>query len=128
MDINEKISYIKSLGYENDLIIKHSLLRTEEIILNYTNLNKIPRGVDYTHIDMAILHLDQQLSTKKSNDSNVTLDSVISSIQEGDTNIKIATASDLESSNDKAKSKRMFEDKLLNDFKVSLHKFRKMRW
>lgn len=130
MEINEKIQYIKSLGYtDNEILIKHSLLRTEEIILNYLNLNKLPKGSEYTHIDMAILHLQQQISMlPKANDEGSNVSGKLSSIQEGDTTVKMAKASELETSTDKEKSKRIFEDKLLNDFKASLHKFRRMRW
>lgn len=131
LTLEEKILYIVSLGYEGkEVLIRYSLLRTEEIILNYINLNKLPKGSDFTHIEMAISHLEQQLTTS----SNITgnqdnsSNSKVSSIQEGDTTVKMATASDSETSSDKAKSKRIFEDKLLNDFRVSLHKFRKMRW
>lgn len=130
MKLEEKITYIEHLGIEdNEILIRHSLLKTEELILNYTNLNKLPKGLDFTHIDMAILQLEYNKSVVGVED----IDSnggggTVSSIQEGDTTIKMATSSDLETSIDKNKSKRIFEDKLLNDFKVSLHKYRKMRW
>lgn len=131
MTLEEKILYIVSLGYEGkEILIKHSLLRTEEIILNYTNLNKLPKGVDYVHIDMAILHLVYQISIipVKNDEGSNTSKGKVSSIQEGDTTVKMATASEQESSTDKEKSKRVFEDNLLNDFRVSLRKYRKMRW
>lgn len=130
MTLEEKITYITSLGYsDNEILVKHSLLRTEELILNYLNLNKLPKGATYTHIDMATMHLENQLSliTKPSEGENESLGKV-GSIQEGDTTIKMATARDTETTLDKSKAKRIFEDNLINDFKIALHKFRKMRW
>ena len=130
MTLEEKITYITSLGYsDNEILVKHSLLRTEELILNYLNLNKLPKGATYTHIDMATMHLENQLSliTNPSEGENESLGKV-GSIQEGDTTIKMATARDTETALDKSKAKRIFEDNLINDFKIALHKFRKMRW
>lgn len=128
MNLIEKIAYMVSLGYtDNELLVKHSLLRTEELILNYLNLTKLPKGIDYTHIDMAILNLKYQINMLPSTGETST-NNKVSSIQEGDTTVKMATVSETETSVDKDRSKKIFEDKLLNDFRTSLHKFRKMRW
>lgn len=128
--MNKKLEYLKELLPEGDeLQLKFALGRTEELIKNYTNVSSIPGSVFYTHIEMAMLYykFNEELNRPSPVD-DVDSEGSVESISEGDTTVKFGSVSSRESTADKLKQKRLFEDSLLSDFRVPLHSIRKMRW
>ena len=128
--MNKKLEYLKELLPDGDeLQLKFALGRTEELIKNYTNVSSIPDSVFYTHIEMAILYykFNEELNRPSPVD-DVESEGSVESISEGDTTVKFGSVSSRESTADKLKQKRLFEDSLLSDFRVPLHSIRKMRW
>ena len=76
---------------ENDLFLQNCALgKVKEYIKNITNLKVIPEGLEYVLIDRAI---GEFLVFKKGTGtlelSNIYLDAVFSSIQEGDTRVDL---------------------------------------
>lgn len=127
----EKLEYLKQLLPDsNELQLILSLNKTEELIKNYTNVSKIPKSVFYTHIEMAVLHYkyNEELNKPPTGGGESEQVGAIDSIQEGDTTVNFSSVSKMESTADKMKQKRIFEDKLLHDFRIPLHSIRKMRW
>ena len=76
---------------ENDLFLQNCALRkVKEYIKNTANIKEIPEGLDYVVIDRAI---GEFLAFKKGTGTlevtNIDLDAVFSSIQEGDTRVDL---------------------------------------
>ena len=76
---------------ENDLFLqKCALGKVKEYIKNTANIKEIPEGLDYVVIDRAI---GEFLAFKKGTATleltNINLDAVFSSIQEGDTRVDL---------------------------------------
>ena len=76
---------------ENDLFLQNCALgKVKEYIKNITNLKVIPEGLEYVLIDRAI---GEFLAFKKGTGilelTNIDLDTVFSSIQEGDTRVDL---------------------------------------
>ncbi len=76
---------------ENDLFLQNCALnKVKEYIKNTANIKEIPEGLDYVVIDRAI---GEFLAFKKGTGTleitNIDLDAVFSSIQEGDTRVDL---------------------------------------
>lgn len=128
--MNKKLEYLKELLPDGDEIqLKFALGRTEELIKNYTNNSTVPDSVFYTHIEMALMYykFNEELN-RPSPVEDTESEGSVESITEGDTTVKFGSVSSRESTAEKMKQKRIFEDSLLNDFRVPLHSIRKMRW
>lgn len=83
----------------------------KEIILNYCNVEEIPKGLMNTAYRMAI---DAYRNENIGQEEN-SLGSV-SSINEGDTTVNYRS------------SAAEFKDSLIKDYKIQLNQYRKIRW
>lgn len=97
-----------------DSALAFALEDAEEIILNYCNISKMPKGLEKTAYRMAMdLYRNEQPGTVKGSTSGS-----VSSIEEGDTTVSFNT-----NSYDEA-----YAASLLKVYSKSLNRYRKVAW
>ena len=105
---------LDAVDTSNDAALQFALDDAEEIILNYCNISKMPKGLEKTMYRMAMdLYRNEQPGTAKGSTSGS-----VSSIEEGDTTVSFNT-----NSYDEA-----FASSLLKMYSKSLNRYRKVAW
>lgn len=101
---------IKEEDTEKDVILQFTLDDVEETILNYCNLNELPKGLEHTAYRMAMeLYRGENIGQEGSGMK-------ISSISEGSTSTSFSDSSD------------NIKDTLLKDYQTQLNRYRRLRW
>ncbi|WP_282804574.1 phage head-tail connector protein [Clostridium tetani] len=98
-------------GNDKDITLQFVLSDVKQIIKNYCHVKEVPEELNTTALKMAIdLYRNQNLGEEE------TPLGSISSITEGDTSISYRS------------NAAEFKDRLLNDYKAQLNKYRKLVW
>lgn len=112
----DKIDSIKTLlgsASPNEEVIMYWLQSTKQYILNYCNLNELPKELETILIEMTCLRIRYNTNGVGAGVKN------IASVNDGSQSVSYALAGQRSFSSD---------DDLLNQYKTQLNRFRRLKW
>lgn len=123
------VKKLNGYGYENidEEMLTLNALSVREFILNYCNIEKMPKGLKFTYISMMCAsYLELYIIKNYVNDGNSekAIQGAIASITEGDVSV---TYKDSESS-DKILNAKALIGSLMDGYRAYLTKYRRMAW
>lgn len=125
------------LGVETppEPLLNINIDEVEQAILNYCNLDVVPKALTYTFANMVcdIHTYDAQINKDNapSDEEGLDLDisaSGVNSVRVGNTTVSFGSGSDTSSRNKALRSHQANLDSLLLNYKEQLNRFRKMGW
>ena len=120
---------LNGYGYEGvdvEMLTLHAL-SVREFILNYCNIEKMPKGLMFTYVNMIIasyLELYVVKNYVNSEDNEKAIAGAIASITEGDVSV---TYKDNQS-NDKILNAKALIGSLMDGYRAYLTRYRRMAW
>ncbi len=128
-DVEAVKNRLASFGYEvreADMVsLTFAVDKVRSSIKNDVNWQDVPDGLFHIAVDMACGEFLMQKLTFSPDDINLDLDSAVSQIQEGDTNIRFGLG---EGSTTPEQKLTSFINYLLNYGKDEFNSFRRLRW
>lgn len=128
-DVEAVKNRLASFGYEvreADMVsLTFAVDKVRSSIKNDINWQDVPDGLFHIAVDMACGEFLMQKLTFSPDDINLDLDSAVSQIQEGDTNIRFGLG---EGSTTPEQKLTSFINYLLNYGKDEFNSFRRLRW
>lgn len=123
-----------TLGLEADLTtVETAVAETEQVILNYCNISKVPTQLLFTHANMTVDLIRHQLAlADEVGEGGQGLDDIsladVTAIKIGDTSVNLGNGAQGNVKLQAAKAHHINLDTLVMDYKSQLQKFRKMVW
>lgn len=122
--------YLPAYGYtpteDDKIMIQHALERAIERALAFTNQKKLPDGLKYEVIQMAVgefLFLKKSIGGLRDGEGGIKFPTVIKQFTEGDTNV---------SANDQGKNDEANFEKMIDDMRFGnpwiLEHYRRLHW
>lgn len=124
-------SRLESMSYQikpntDNYLLEFSIDKNKNYIMNQTNLVKIPEELMEIWADMSIADfLQTKWATNTLDIDSIDFTPIVSSIQEGDTKIDMATGKD-SSISEEGRFLTMLD--LMRDNQVSFARFRRFKW
>jgi hypothetical protein len=98
-----------------DDVLEMHIAEVEQSIFTYCNISSIPSGLTFVHANMVIDLINGEIKKLTPDDSQI-----VKSIKEGDVQVTFSGAG--------SSFGELATERLLNDYKSQLNKFRKVRW
>ena len=126
------MEYLPAFGYtvrderQDTIMMRHALERAIERALTFCNQKKIPKGLEYEIINMAVgefLYIKKITGGLRDPECGIEFPDVIKQFTEGDTNVSANAAS----KNDEANFEKMIDDMRHGDPYVLEH-YRRLHW
>lgn len=113
--------------------VEMAIAETEQVILNYCNISKVPTALMFTHANMVVDLLRHELAlAKELGGESKDLDDIsladVTSIKIGDTSINLGKGAQGSAAMQAANAHQVNLDTLVLNYQTQLQKFRKMVW